>query len=272
MAKRKVVGGKKQVVQEPEEDEAELNISEALDNDVGDLESSSDDEDDVGPNIKGKTSTNEGGEPDDGAGGDDTEEEDVEYEAEEGEGGSDDDDDEDDDEEEEEEDDEELRDIDEAGFAYMQTLDEHLPAEGIELSRGEADAEVREADGDAEEDDDAERRQADDSDSLWLLVWLGLLLLLLQRPSRNTVGDVPLEWYKEEGHIGYTKEGQKIVKKERKDRLDAFLARTDDDKDWYSSSSAFAFCMCEGRGEIVYVGRLGPGKLSSNLSLVLAKT
>lgn len=51
-------------------------------------------------------------------------------------------------------------------------------------------------------------------------------------PDRNTVGEVPVEWYKHEEHIGYTKEGKKIRKKERRDELDTFLARTDDANEW----------------------------------------
>lgn len=49
---------------------------------------------------------------------------------------------------------------------------------------------------------------------------------------RNTIGDVPLEWYKEEEHIGYDVAGKKIKKKERLDKLDSFLARTDDSNSW----------------------------------------
>ncbi|BBN03750.1 ribosome biogenesis protein ERB1 [Marchantia polymorpha subsp. ruderalis] len=49
---------------------------------------------------------------------------------------------------------------------------------------------------------------------------------------RNTIGDVPLEWYRDEKHIGYDKDGKKITKQERKDQLDAFLSRADDSKDW----------------------------------------
>ncbi|KAJ6427729.1 hypothetical protein OIU84_023182, partial [Salix udensis] len=47
---------------------------------------------------------------------------------------------------------------------------------------------------------------------------------------RNTVGDVPLEWYKDEKHIGYDIAGKKIKKKERQDKLDSFLANVDDSK------------------------------------------
>ncbi|KAI4375530.1 hypothetical protein MLD38_013388 [Melastoma candidum] len=49
---------------------------------------------------------------------------------------------------------------------------------------------------------------------------------------RNTVGDVPLEWYKDEEHIGYDLAGKKIKKKVRQDKLDAFLASADDSKSW----------------------------------------
>nr|XP_043619969.1 ribosome biogenesis protein BOP1 homolog [Erigeron canadensis] len=49
---------------------------------------------------------------------------------------------------------------------------------------------------------------------------------------RNTIGDVPLEWYKDEEHIGYDVAGKKIKKKERLDKLDAFLARNDDPNSW----------------------------------------
>ncbi|OMO98866.1 hypothetical protein CCACVL1_04021 [Corchorus capsularis] len=49
---------------------------------------------------------------------------------------------------------------------------------------------------------------------------------------RNTIGDVPLEWYKDEKHIGYDITGKKIKKKERQDKLDSFLASADDSKNW----------------------------------------
>lgn len=49
---------------------------------------------------------------------------------------------------------------------------------------------------------------------------------------RNTVGDVPLEWYRDEKHIGYDIAGKKIKKKEKQDKLDSFLANVDDSKNW----------------------------------------
>lgn len=53
-----------------------------------------------------------------------------------------------------------------------------------------------------------------------------------ERPQRNTVGEVPLEWYSDEEHIGYDQEGDKIIKKDRKDKLDQLLERNDDSLAW----------------------------------------
>ena len=53
-----------------------------------------------------------------------------------------------------------------------------------------------------------------------------------ERPHRNTVGDVPLDWYRAEDHIGYDAEGAKIAKSSGgsggRDALDALVARADD--------------------------------------------
>ncbi|KAG0478999.1 hypothetical protein HPP92_013718 [Vanilla planifolia] len=49
---------------------------------------------------------------------------------------------------------------------------------------------------------------------------------------RNTIGDVPLDWYKDEEHIGYDITGKKIKKHARKDKIDSFLAGVDDTKNW----------------------------------------
>jgi len=45
---------------------------------------------------------------------------------------------------------------------------------------------------------------------------------------KNRIGNVPLEWYADEDHIGYDVYGNKIARKEQGDSIDAFLARTDD--------------------------------------------
>lgn len=41
------------------------------------------------------------------------------------------------------------------------------------------------------------------------------------------VGDVPLVWYKDEEHIGYDKDGNRIIRRGGKDRLDQLLDRND---------------------------------------------
>ncbi|KAG2446397.1 hypothetical protein HXX76_000982 [Chlamydomonas incerta] len=51
-----------------------------------------------------------------------------------------------------------------------------------------------------------------------------------ERPNRNTVGNVPLVWYKDEDHIGYDIEGARITKAQRKDRLQQLLDRNDSKK------------------------------------------
>ena len=48
-----------------------------------------------------------------------------------------------------------------------------------------------------------------------------------ERPPRNTIGQVPLEWYKDEQHIGYDRDSKKLIKRDRKDKLDTLLAQTD---------------------------------------------
>jgi ribosome biogenesis protein ERB1 len=59
------------------------------------------------------------------------------------------------------------------------------------------------------------------------------LVIFIQKVApRNTVGDVPLEWYRDEKHIGYDIAGKKLKKKEKQDKLDSFLANVDDSKNW----------------------------------------
>ncbi|KAL6073145.1 Ribosome biogenesis protein 1 [Balamuthia mandrillaris] len=50
--------------------------------------------------------------------------------------------------------------------------------------------------------------------------------------TENTIGNVPLEWYKDYDHIGYDQEGRKIMKSQGKDALDRFLDRSDDPNYW----------------------------------------
>lgn len=51
-------------------------------------------------------------------------------------------------------------------------------------------------------------------------------------PNRNTVGDVPMKWYKDEIHIGYDISGKKLKKKDRQDKLDSYLDNADNSKSW----------------------------------------
>lgn len=46
--------------------------------------------------------------------------------------------------------------------------------------------------------------------------------------SRNTIGRVPLHWYDEYEHIGYDRDGQRILKGPAMDGLDTALAAKDD--------------------------------------------
>lgn len=49
---------------------------------------------------------------------------------------------------------------------------------------------------------------------------------------RNTIGNVPFEWYKDEEHMGYDISGKKINKKARENKLDSFLASVDNAENW----------------------------------------
>ncbi|KAJ3342401.1 Ribosome biogenesis protein erb1 [Gonapodya sp. JEL0774] len=49
--------------------------------------------------------------------------------------------------------------------------------------------------------------------------------------TTNTVGNIPLSWYDEYDHVGYDKDGKKIVRGTKPDALDDFLARVDGDSD-----------------------------------------
>ncbi|XP_056008764.1 ribosome biogenesis protein bop1-A-like [Ostrea edulis] len=49
---------------------------------------------------------------------------------------------------------------------------------------------------------------------------------------RNTVGNIPLEWYREYPHIGYDIEGNRLLKPEKGDQLDEFLNKMDNPNYW----------------------------------------
>ncbi|CEF67780.1 Ribosome biogenesis protein bop1 [Strongyloides ratti] len=49
---------------------------------------------------------------------------------------------------------------------------------------------------------------------------------------RNTIGNIPLEWYDEYNHVGYDKDGQPILKSEKQDEIDNFLDRMENPDYW----------------------------------------
>ncbi|RKP25198.1 NUC169 domain-containing protein [Syncephalis pseudoplumigaleata] len=50
--------------------------------------------------------------------------------------------------------------------------------------------------------------------------------------GHNTVGKIPMEWYKDMPHIGYDLDGKPIMKSAVADELDKFLANVDDPNTW----------------------------------------
>lgn len=79
---------------------------------------------------------------------------------------------------------------------------------------------------------------------------------------RNTIGHVPLEWYKNEEHIGYDRSGRRIKKKERRDQLDSFLSQSDNSKDWRRIYDEYNDEEVElTREEVDLIRRLREGKL-----------
>ena len=55
---------------------------------------------------------------------------------------------------------------------------------------------------------------------------------LLLQDIRNTVGNIPMEWYRDYPHIGYDIEGKKLIKPKKGDELDQFLQRMDNPDYW----------------------------------------
>ena len=62
--------------------------------------------------------------------------------------------------------------------------------------------------------------------------WSLMHTILSLRCNCNAVGEVPLKWYKDEDHIGYDRVGDKLIRKGKKDKLDALLDRNDNIKAW----------------------------------------
>jgi ribosome biogenesis protein ERB1 len=49
---------------------------------------------------------------------------------------------------------------------------------------------------------------------------------------RNTVGNIPMNWYDEYPHVGYDWDGNKIIKPERGDQLDNFMEKMENPDFW----------------------------------------
>ncbi|XKL68637.1 hypothetical protein PGB90_006406 [Kerria lacca] len=59
-----------------------------------------------------------------------------------------------------------------------------------------------------------------------------VFLLNIQNDIRNTVGNIPMNWYDDYPHIGYDWEGKQILKPHSEDQLDYFLKRMEDPNFW----------------------------------------
>ncbi|CAK0907026.1 unnamed protein product, partial [Prorocentrum cordatum] len=49
---------------------------------------------------------------------------------------------------------------------------------------------------------------------------------------RNRIGNVPLEWYKDEDHVGYDLAGQKVMRTLKAGEIDALLESKDNPDAW----------------------------------------
>ncbi|KAK6186129.1 hypothetical protein SNE40_008226 [Patella caerulea] len=54
---------------------------------------------------------------------------------------------------------------------------------------------------------------------------------------RNTVGNIPMEWYRDYSHLGYDVEGKKLLKPEKGDELDEFLDKMENPDYWRTVSN-----------------------------------
>lgn len=53
-----------------------------------------------------------------------------------------------------------------------------------------------------------------------------------EEDARNTIGNIPVEWYNDYPHIGYNLHGKRILKPATADELDQFLSKMDDPNYW----------------------------------------
>jgi len=53
-----------------------------------------------------------------------------------------------------------------------------------------------------------------------------------EEDARNTIGNIPVEWYNDYPHLGYDLDGKRILKPATADELDQFLSKMDDPNYW----------------------------------------
>jgi len=88
-----------------------------------------------------------------------------------------------------------------------------------------------------------------------------------ERAARNTVGNVPLQWYEGEAHVGYDLQGAKILKAHggrgaAGDGLDALLAKADSSRAWrtlYDAAEDATYTLTG--AEVALLRRLRAGEL-----------
>ena len=59
-----------------------------------------------------------------------------------------------------------------------------------------------------------------------------VLYRTLIRQNTNTIGNIPIEWYDDLPHIGYSVDGKRIMRPAKGDELDKFLATVEDPDSW----------------------------------------
>jgi len=87
-----------------------------------------------------------------------------------------------------------------------------------------------------------------------------------EEDRRNTIGNVPIEWYDHLPHIGYDLDGKKIARPiKTKDEIDDFLARCEDPNYWKQITDKSTLRNHElTKEEVDFIQRLTAGKHSSH--------
>lgn len=57
-------------------------------------------------------------------------------------------------------------------------------------------------------------------------------MYIIFKDIRNTVGNIPMNWYDDYPHVGYDWDGKKIIKPERGDQLDNFMEKMENPDFW----------------------------------------